>query len=90
MLFDWFTFGAQTLNFLVLVWLMKRFLYKPILNAIDAREKRIALALADAALKQTAAQKERDAFQKKSFVSKICGRVAAQEACQARDTRRAQ
>jgi len=50
----------------VLVWLMKRFLYKPILNAIDAREKRIALALADAALKQTAAQKERDAFQKKN------------------------
>lgn len=66
MLFDWFTFGAQTLNFLVLVWLMKRFLYKPVLDAIDAREKRIALALADAALKQTAAQKERDEFQKKN------------------------
>lgn len=66
MLFDWFTFGAQTLNFLVLVWLMKRFLYKPILNAIDAREKRIALALADAALKQVAAQKERDAFHQKN------------------------
>lgn len=66
MLFDWFTVGAQTLNFLVLVWLMKRFLYKPILDAIDAREKRIALALADAALKQTAAQKERDEFQSKN------------------------
>ena len=26
---------------LVLVWLMKRFLYKPILEAIDRREKRI-------------------------------------------------
>jgi len=50
----------------VLVWLMKRFLYKPILDAIDAREKRIALALLDAALKQTAAQKERDEFQKKN------------------------
>lgn len=66
MLFDWFTVGAQTLNFLVLVWLMKRFLYKPILDAIDAREKRIALALADAALKQVAAQKERDEFQQKN------------------------
>jgi F-type H+-transporting ATPase subunit b len=42
MLIDWFTVGAQALNFLILVWLMKRFLYKPILNAIDAREKRIA------------------------------------------------
>ena len=29
-------------------------------------------------------------YYKKGFVSKICGRVAAQEACQARDTRRAQ
>ena len=28
MLIDWFTVGAQTLNFLVLVWLMKRFLYQ--------------------------------------------------------------
>ena len=66
MLFDWFTVGAQALNFLVLVWLMKRFLYKPILDAIDAREKRIALALLDAALKQTAAQKERDEFHSKN------------------------
>jgi F-type H+-transporting ATPase subunit b len=49
MLIDWFTVGAQALNFLVLVWLMKRFLYKPVLNAIDAREKRIAGELADAA-----------------------------------------
>lgn len=68
MLFDWFTVGAQALNFLVLVWLMKRFLYKPILDAVDAREKRIALALTDAALKQTAAEKERDEFQKKNEV----------------------
>ena len=39
MLIDWFTVGAQALNFLILVWLLRRFLYKPILNAIDAREK---------------------------------------------------
>jgi hypothetical protein len=32
MLIDWFTVGAQALNFLILVWLMKRFLYKPILT----------------------------------------------------------
>ena len=51
MLIDWFTVGAQALNFLILVWLMKHFLYKPILNAIDAREKLIATELADAAAK---------------------------------------
>jgi F-type H+-transporting ATPase subunit b len=66
MLIDWFTVGAQALNFLVLVWLLKRFLYKPILDAIDAREKRIAAELADADAKKTEAQKERDEFQHKN------------------------
>jgi F-type H+-transporting ATPase subunit b len=65
-LIDWFTVVAQALNFLILVWLMKRFLYKPILDAIDAREKRIAAELADAAAKQAEAQKERDDFQHKN------------------------
>ena len=66
MLIDWFTVGAQALNFLILVWLMKRFLYKPILQAIDAREKRIAAELADADAKKAEAQKDRDEFQHKN------------------------
>src|SRR5271167_3809410 len=66
MLIDWFTVGAQGLNFIILVWLMKRFLYKPILNAIDAREKKIAAELADADAKRADAKKERDEFQKKN------------------------
>jgi F-type H+-transporting ATPase subunit b len=66
MLIDWFTVGAQALNFLILVWLLKRFLYKPILRAIDAREKRIAAELADADAKKAEAQKERDEFQHKN------------------------
>ena len=66
MLIDWFTIGAQALNFLILVWLMKHFLYKPILNAIDAREKLVAKELADAEAKKSEAQKERDEYQKKN------------------------
>jgi len=66
MLIDWFTVTAQVVNFLILVWLLKRFLYRPILDAIDAREKRIALALADADAKKTEAEKERDAFRHKN------------------------
>jgi F-type H+-transporting ATPase subunit b len=66
MLIDWFTVGAQALNFLILVGLLKHFLYKPILTAIDAREKRIAGELADAAAKKTEAQKERDDFKQKN------------------------
>ncbi len=66
MLIDWFTVGAQALNFVILVWLMKRYLYKPILHAIDARETLIAGELADAAAKKAEAQKEREDFQHKN------------------------
>ena len=48
MLIDWFTFIAQVVNFLILMLLLKRFLYRPILSAIDAREQRIVAQIADA------------------------------------------
>jgi F-type H+-transporting ATPase subunit b len=66
MLIDWFTVGAQALNFIILVWLLKRVLYKPILEAIDTRERRIAAELADALAKQAEAQKQRDEFERKN------------------------
>ncbi len=66
MLINWFTVFAQAVNFLILVWLLKRFLYKPILHAIDEREKGIATQLADAEAKVAEAQKERDDFQHKN------------------------
>src|ERR1035438_10076543 len=66
MLIDWFTVGAQAINFIILVWLLKRFLYKPILDAVDAREKRVATELADADAKKAEALKERDEFQHKN------------------------
>jgi F-type H+-transporting ATPase subunit b len=66
MLIDWFTVGAQALNFLILVWLMKRFLYKPILHAINEREKRIATELENADKKKAEAQKESDEFKHKN------------------------
>jgi len=63
MLIDWFTVGAQVLNFVVLVWLMKRFLYQPVLNAIAMREKRIADQIAAAADKEAQAATERKTFE---------------------------
>lgn len=66
MLIDWFTVGAQLLNFLILVWLMKRFLYQPVLNAIAAREQKIAAALADAAAAKAEAHRQQDAFRHKN------------------------
>lgn len=56
MLIDWFTVGAQALNFIILVWLMKRFLYKPVQDAIAAREKRIVDQIAAAQALQADAE----------------------------------
>jgi len=66
MLIDWFTVGAQAVNFIILVWLLKRYLYKPILSAIDAREKRIAAELAAAGAQDAQARKSRDEFDEKN------------------------
>ncbi|OGS33332.1 MAG: F0F1 ATP synthase subunit B [Elusimicrobia bacterium RIFOXYB2_FULL_49_7] len=66
MLIDWFTVIAQAINFIILVWLMKRFLYHPILHAIDEREKRIAAELADAEAKKAGAEKESNEFRRKN------------------------
>jgi F-type H+-transporting ATPase subunit b len=66
MLIDWFTVGAQVLNFVVLVWLMKHFLYQPVQDAIAAREKRIADQIADAATKEKQAATEHKTFEDKN------------------------
>ena len=59
MLIDWFTVGAQVVNFLILVWLLRRFLYKPVLAAIDAREKKVAAKIGNASAQEAQAQAER-------------------------------
>ena len=38
---DWITVSAQIINFLILVWLLKRFLYRPVIRAMERREQRI-------------------------------------------------
>jgi F-type H+-transporting ATPase subunit b len=36
--FDWSTFALQAVNFGILVWLLQRFLYRPVLRVVDARQ----------------------------------------------------
>jgi F-type H+-transporting ATPase subunit b len=45
---DWFVFFAQIVNFLILLFLLKKFLYGRIIGAMDAREARIAATFAEA------------------------------------------
>lgn len=56
MLFDWFTLAAQIVNFLVLVWLLNRFLWTKLVRAIDDRENRVAARLTDADQKNKQAE----------------------------------
>jgi F-type H+-transporting ATPase subunit b len=48
MYLDWWTIGLQTINFAILVWLLHRFLYRPVLRMIDARKAEIARQYAEA------------------------------------------
>lgn len=66
MLFDWFTTIAQIINFLILLWLLKRFLYKPIINAMNEREERILHRLREAEQAQLDAEREAQEFRQKS------------------------
>jgi F-type H+-transporting ATPase subunit b len=61
---DVWTIALQTLNFAILVWLLHRFLYKPVLAAIDARKAAIRRELdaaKEASKKATARLAELDA-----------------------------
>jgi len=59
---DWFTFFVQILNFMILVWLLKRFLYKPVLNAMAKREERIAARLEEARAKVREGEAEKERY----------------------------
>src|SRR5579863_5192225 len=53
---NWTTFALEIVNFLVLVWILKRFLYKPVLAAIARRKAAIDETLSNANTRQTQAQ----------------------------------
>ncbi|HEY8370795.1 MAG TPA: F0F1 ATP synthase subunit B, partial [Thermodesulfobacteriota bacterium] len=53
---DWVTVVAQIVNFLVLVWLLARFLYRPIMRAMARREAEVAARLEEADAKARAAE----------------------------------
>ncbi|MEB8386515.1 F0F1 ATP synthase subunit B [Rhodobacteraceae bacterium KMM 6894] len=63
---DWITVAAQIANFLVLVWLLKRFLYRPILDGIDAREAEITARMQEAAKAKAKAEATEAAFHEQS------------------------
>lgn len=60
---NWTTFVLEAVNFLVLVWILKRFLYKPVLAAVAQRKAAIDKTLSDAQVRQADAQALEKQFQ---------------------------
>ncbi|MBR0565900.1 F0F1 ATP synthase subunit delta [Azoarcus sp. L1K30] len=84
---DWTTFLLQIVNFLVLVWLLKRFLYQPVLAVIARRREGIEQALNDAREAEAKAEKLREDYESKlteqnsaqaSALARLADEVAAE------------
>ncbi|MCB1947467.1 F0F1 ATP synthase subunit B [Nitrosomonas sp.] len=60
---DWITVSAQIVNFLILVWLLKRFLYQPVIRAMDRREQQIAAQLDQAQAREQNANEKAQEYQ---------------------------
>jgi F-type H+-transporting ATPase subunit b len=57
-LIDWFTIVAQIINFVILVLLLRRFLYRPIVRAMEEREAKIASQVQEAERREREAEEE--------------------------------
>jgi F-type H+-transporting ATPase subunit b len=63
---DWLTVAAQIVNFLILVYLLKRFLYQPVMTAMARREQGIAERLEEAWQREQKAEEKARSFEEKS------------------------
>ena len=62
---DWITVTAQLVNFLILVYLLKRLLYAPVLSAVERRQARIAAQLNEAAQRESHAAEVEQNFRRR-------------------------
>lgn len=56
---DWWTLAFQTVNVLVLVWLLSRFLFKPVAKIMTERQQAAAALMQDASTARDAAERDR-------------------------------
>ena len=56
---DWWTLLFQIINFLVLIWLLKRFLYHPVQRVLQQRRELVHAATAEAQHSQAQAEAAR-------------------------------
>ncbi len=66
MIIDWYTIIFQIINFMILVFLLRRFLYGPVIRAMDEREQKIVRREEDAAAKKSEAEQEALNYRRKT------------------------
>jgi len=71
---NWFTFFAQIVNFSILVYVLQRLLYKPVIKAMERREKTIRDRL------ESAEQKKQEAKQENIHYQEMQAKFADQQA----------
>ncbi len=62
---DWTTFALEIVNFLALVWLLKRYLYAPVLDILAQRRAGVERVLADAHATEQRAQALQGEFERR-------------------------
>lgn len=60
---DWTTFILEIINFLVLVWILQRFLYKPVMNVVAQRRAAIVKSLEEAQATQSTAASLKEQYE---------------------------
>ncbi len=66
MIIDWYTIIFQIINFMILVFLLRRFLYRPVIRAMDEREHKIVQREEEAQGKKEEAEQEQQHYRLKT------------------------
>ncbi len=88
---DWSTFFLELINFLILVWILKRFLYVPVKRAIEERRQRVESVLAQAQATRAEAERLRAEYESREQawqVERDQARAALEQELSAERTRR--
>lgn len=85
---DWFVLFCQIFNFLLLVYLLKRFLFGRIIKAMDDREAKIAARFAEAEELKTKANESAELYEKRNQMLNETKEKMLNEAATAADAKR--
>ncbi len=87
---DWWTLALQTVNVLILIWILSRFFFRPVADIVTKRQEEIGKQLADAVMERKAAAEEHAQAEKAQAEASAAQElllVEAQKAAQSEKTK---